>query len=393
MNEIQRTHWPRVLVLWLCGVLAALQFAKIAVAFSLLQMHYGASPAQMGWVLSATGVVGLTLGVSMGLLAPCWGYRRLLLGGLAVGAAVDLLQLFLPPLGWMVATRVLEGASHLSVVVAAPTLMAASAAPQHRAIAMGLWSTFMGVGFATVGAWGPVFIHLFGMPAMFGAHGASLVLAALAVAVVLPADTTRSVAPWSLAGLLRQHVQIYSVWTTALPGLCFLGYTGMAVALFTFLPRTAGADQTWLATTLPLAGMAGTFGAGWIAQHHVQPLRLTRYAFVLVLVCAMVWGAVQWEGGRSAPAALALMLCAGLSGGSAFVLIPALNEAREQQARANGALAQMGNLGSTLGPPVFAWAQGLAGSGGLVACVAACASMGLFWTAWGRWRSGTRGGS
>lgn len=383
MNELQPTHWPRVLVLWLCGVLAALQFAKIAVAFSALQAHYGSTSAQMGWVLSATGVVGLTMGVGMGVLASHWGYRRLLLGGLLLGASVNLLQFHLPSLGWMIATRVLEGASHLSVVVAAPTLMAASAAPRHRAIAMGLWSTFMGVGFAAAGAWGPAFMHHYGLPTVFVAHAGGLVFAALAVFWVCPADRSRNAATWSLAALCRQHVQVYSAWTTALPGLCFLGYTGMAVALFTFLPRTAGADQAWLATALPLAGMVGTFGAGWIAQHHLTPLRLTRYAFLALLACAIVWGGVQWAGWRSAFAALALMVCAGLAGGSAFVLIPALNATHDQQSRANGALAQMGNLGSTLGPPAFAWALAQAGTAGIVAGLVACAGLGLLWTLWG----------
>lgn len=383
MTETHLTHWPRVLVLWLCGVLAALQFAKIAVAFTNLQAHYAVPAAAMGWVLSTVGLVGLMLGVTMGLLAPRWGYRRLLIGGLALGAVLNLVQFFLPPLPWLVFTRVLEGASHLAVVVAAPILMAASAAPQHRAIAMGLWSTFMGVGFAVAGAVGGRFIDSFGLPAVFGAHGLGLAATALAVRWVLPADAARTNAPLPLGTLLRQHTQIYTVWTTALPGLCFLGYTGMAVALFTFLPRVGGGDQVWLATTLPLMGMTGTFCAGWIAQHHLLPLRLARYAFLLLIFFALGWGLSQWAGIGSAGFAMALMLAAGLAGGSVFVLIPALNPAYAQQARANGALAQMGNLGSTLGPPSFAWSLGHFGSAGIVVGVLLCASLGLGLTLWG----------
>ena len=43
------THWPRVAVLWLSGILAAMQFAKIAVAFVELQNHYAATAASMAW--------------------------------------------------------------------------------------------------------------------------------------------------------------------------------------------------------------------------------------------------------------------------------------------------------------------------------------------------------
>jgi AAHS family 3-hydroxyphenylpropionic acid transporter len=381
------THWPRVIVLWLSGILAAMQFAKIAVAFVELQNHYAASAASMGWVLSTVGMVGLLLGVTMGLLAPRIGYRRLLVGGLGLGALLAFTQSFLLPLPWFWASRVLEGASHLAVVVAAPTLMAASAAPQHRAIAMGLWSTFVGVAFAITGAVGLPFIDRFGLAALFHAHALGLVVVSIAVAWLLPADVPRQRAPGQmplhLQALLRQHVHIYTRWTTALPGLCFLGYTGMAVALLTFLPQQGGADRTWLAATLPLTGVAGTFCAGWIAQYWLSPLHLARWAFVSVGVSGLVWGLGLWAGWWVAPVALVLMFAAGLSGGSSFALIPFLNEEPAQQARANGAVAQMGNLGSTLGPPGFALAISGLGSSGLALCVLLCASFGLSLSLWG----------
>lgn len=384
------TYWSRVVVLWFCGILAAMQFAKIAVAFVELQNHYAASAARMGWVLSTVGMVGLVLGVTMGLLAPRIGYRRLLAGGLGLGAVLALAQSFLLPLPWFWASRVLEGASHLAVVVAAPTLMAASAAPQHRAIAMGLWSTFVGVAFAITGAVGLPFIDRFGLAALFQAHALGLAVVAMAVAVLLPADTPRQrvphpggATPLHLQALLRQHLHIYTRWTTALPGLCFLGYTSMAVALLTFLPQQGGADRIWLAATLPLMGVAGTFCAGWIAQYWLSPLRLTRWAFVSVGVSGLVWGLGLWAGWWVAPVALVLMFAAGLSGGSSFALIPFLNEEPAQQARANGAVAQMGNLGATLGPPGFALAISGLGGSGLALCVLLCASFGFALSLWG----------
>ena len=51
------TRWSRVLVLWGCGILAGMQFAKVSVAFQDLQALYGVTPAQMGWVLSTVGMV------------------------------------------------------------------------------------------------------------------------------------------------------------------------------------------------------------------------------------------------------------------------------------------------------------------------------------------------
>ena len=91
----------------------------------------------------------------------------------------------------------------------------------------------------------------------------------------------------------------------------------------------------------------------------------------------------NWRHRWVAPVALVLMFAAGLSGGGSFALIPFLNEEPAQQARANGALAQMGNLGATLGPPGFALAISGLGGVGLAVCVLLCASFGLSLSLWG----------
>ena len=57
------THWPRILVFWLCGIFAAMQFSKISFAFEALQYGYGVTPAKMGLILSTVGMMGLVFGV------------------------------------------------------------------------------------------------------------------------------------------------------------------------------------------------------------------------------------------------------------------------------------------------------------------------------------------
>ena len=50
MTASTTTHWPRIFLLWACGVVAAMQFARIAVAFVVLQAHYQVSQTEMGIV-------------------------------------------------------------------------------------------------------------------------------------------------------------------------------------------------------------------------------------------------------------------------------------------------------------------------------------------------------
>lgn len=82
-------------------------------------------------------------------------------------------------------------------------------------------------------------------------------------------------------------------------------------------------------------------------------------------------------------AALLLMLVSGLAGGCAFALIPQLNQDAAQQARANGAVAQMGNLGATLGPPLFAWSSAWHAAWGIAVPVVLLAALGGVLIQWG----------
>lgn len=391
--EPSSAHWPRILLLWGCGVLAAMQFAKISVAFQAMQAAYATSPATMGLVLSTVGLVGLVFGVTVGVFAHAFGYRRLLLVGLALGSGMSLAQSLLLPLPLLFATRVLEGASHLAVVVAAPTLIVAHSGPGQRSIAMGLWSTFVGVGFALMAVLGSMAIAWKGVGALMLLHAAAMAVACAVAGSVLHADPDTGLAPQrpGLAMLWRQHVQIYTHVATALPGLCFFCYTVLSVALMTFLPPFAGADRSWLAVVLPLMVTSGTFCAGWLAQYWTSPLALVRMAHAGVALAGVaVWLCFQ-AGVAIAPAALVLMFLGGMSGGAGYALIPYLSDEKLLQGRANGAVAQMGNLGSTSGPPLLAALMTPWGFTGMALPVVAFAALGIALATWGgkRHRAGS----
>jgi nitrate/nitrite transporter NarK len=87
-------------------------------------------------------------------------------------------------------------------------------------------------------------------------------------------------------------------------------------------------------------------------------------------------------GASIAPAALALLFTAGLAGGSAFALIPDLCREPQEQARANGAVAQMGNLGSSFGPPLMAALMPPWGMSGVVMPALVFAMAGILLASW-----------
>lgn len=76
-----------------------------------------------------------------------------------------------------------------------------------------------------------------------------------------------------------------------------------------------------------------------------------------------------WLGVPTPVLCVLLFATLGLVQGASFAAIPALNASAQDRALANGALAQMGNLGNTLGTPVLLLVLAGWGTGGLLAVV------------------------
>ncbi|HLQ17528.1 MAG TPA: MFS transporter, partial [Tabrizicola sp.] len=132
-----------VLLLWAAGLGAAAQFGKISILYEPLRATYGGhGEVALGLVVSIVGMVGLIFGTTAGLLVARIGPRRAIVTALAAGAAMSALQSLMPAYPLMLASRIVEGASHLAIVVVGPTMIAALAPEHRRPLAMTLWSSF-----------------------------------------------------------------------------------------------------------------------------------------------------------------------------------------------------------------------------------------------------------
>jgi MFS family permease len=366
----QRTAWTKVALLWLCGVGAGLQFAKASVAFDRLGAHYDASPALAGWLLSATGVAGILFGAAAGLLVGRVGIRVSLVGGLLCAAAISLFQSALPPVTLFLASRLVEGAAHLAIVVAAPSCLSFYVAPRERTIVLSLWGTYFSTGFIVAGFLGPPILDATGLRMLFAVHAACMVvLAVVAFVFVRPpaaARTSERAAPPS--SMFRQHVQIYATARTALPAVCFLCYTVMYLALQTMTADLAPPDaRRWLFALMPLVSGVTTLSAGAIAQNWLSPFRVALAAFAATGAATILLQAAVHAEFAIVPAALLRMAFLSMLPGAIYPMIPMLCQESSLQARGYGAIAQLGNVGSALGPPLFAASVAALGPTGLMA--------------------------
>jgi predicted MFS family arabinose efflux permease len=380
-REPQQTNWALVALLWLSGVAAGLQFAKASVAFDALAAHYGASPALAGWLLSTVGVVGVVFGASAGLVVERIGFRRSLVIGLAAAATLSGFETLLPQVPFFLAARALEGASHLAIIVAAPSCLVHVVAPGRRTIVIGLWGTFFSVAFLIAGALGLPLLNAFGLSGLFAAHELVAAALALAAALFIPADPPRPARTREAAraGVIAAHVDVYADPRSAIPALCFLCYTGMYLALQTLTPELAApADRVWLTAGMPAVSVVTTLLAGALAQFGISPFRLAASAFAATFVFSLLLHLAVAIGGPVAPLGFIRMAFVSLLPGAVYPMIPLLCPTPPVQARAYGAIAQLGNVGSTLGPPLFAGSMAAIGPHGLlvpalVMCVAGAA--------------------
>jgi DHA1 family inner membrane transport protein len=209
-----------VLILWCAGLGAAAQFGKISILYEDLRNAYGGNgEVALGLVVSIVGMVGLIFGTTAGLLVARIGPRRAIVAALAAGAAMSAMQSLMPAYPLMLATRIIEGASHLSIVVVGPTMIAALAPEDRRPLAMTLWSSFFGVTYTILALIGP---HLTPTTLFLG-HATYMVTLAAILFLTLPPDPRQTHAP--LGNLIARHAMIYLSPRLAAPAMGFCCYT------------------------------------------------------------------------------------------------------------------------------------------------------------------------
>lgn len=350
-----------VLTLWGAGLAAAAQFAKISVIFDRVSALYPGAGAAEGFLLSLISLVGVLLGVVAGDVVARLGSRRVLVSSLALGAAAGALEALLPPLPVMLGLRLLEGLSHLGIVVAAPTLIAGLSEGRWQGAAMTLWGSFFGVSFALVAVLGVPVAERLGVPALFLAHAAAMLAFCLALWLMLP-EIPRPATTEPLPGALAAHLAIWrSPWLSA-PAAGWLFYTLTFVSVLAVLPRLmAPGDAAWAVTALPIAGIVLSLTLGTALLRAVSAVRVVLLGFAFAAVLSLGFPVF----GASAPLALALFAVLGLVQGGSFAAVAQLNTRQGARALALGAMAQTGNLGNLLGTPLLLAAVSAFGLAGL----------------------------
>lgn len=362
MTTQSRTNWLLIFLLLLAGLFAAAQFGKLTLTLDPLEARYGLWAAPM---ITVVGVVGILFGVVAGPLVATFGLARAMRLAMIVGGALSLAEASLPPAGAMIALRVLEGFSHLAMVVAAPTLMAAHASDHDRPVVMGIWAAFFGISLALTALILPGLLAIGGLSAVFLAHGLGLWTVAAVLWRVLPEEGAVASQPVSY---ISAHRSIYATPRLIIAGGGFVFYTILYIALLAVLPGLLNLPL-WAVAFPPLISLAGTFMAGFLARRFDPVwIAVAGFAMTILSMGAIVMSQVPLTV-PGVVALAALFVTMGLIPGACFAMIPHFNATAADRARATGGIAQLGNVGTTFGTPIFVMAGSGAGLAGVAAAV------------------------
>jgi len=85
------TFWI-VITLWIAGLCAAAQFAKVGLMLPELAVAYPEAGIGLGFIVSSVSIIGVLFGLIAGIVAGRLGSRNLLLSGLLLGSVMSFAQ-------------------------------------------------------------------------------------------------------------------------------------------------------------------------------------------------------------------------------------------------------------------------------------------------------------
>jgi DHA1 family inner membrane transport protein len=355
----------QILILWFIGLTAAMQFAKFSLTFSVLREAYPDAGTSLGLIVSIIGLVGIIFGLWASAVVSRFGFKRLLIYALILGATCSLYQSYLPDLTPMLISRVIEGLSHLVIVVAAPTMISRFSPEKLTGATMTLWSTFFGVAF-TITSWiGLPFQEAYGMDAFLQVHAsAMLLLAAIAFFVIPELDIKQASAQkLNLKDLVKTHFAVYSSPYVSAPAFGWLFYTLTYVSLLTILPDLFTPETSaFYLGLLPIVSIGASMFCGvfLLTKFHAVSVAIFGFIGAALSIGFLITG-IQIEF-----VAISIFIMLGVIQSANFASIPALNKDVKDLANANGAVAQMGNLGNTTGTPILLSVLVFTGMNGLI---------------------------
>lgn len=376
--SVQRTHWGAIAVAVGAGIVAAVHIGMVPPAIPALRAALGVDLITAGWVVSTFSGMTVAIGILAGVAADRIGYRRLMLGGLAilvVGALTGAIAQNGPEL---LLSRLAEGLGFIAILVSAPSIIAETTTAEDRRFALGTWGTYMPTGIALGLILAPPILAYSSWRAVWIAAG---VLSALWLLVVLRCLQSRFV-PHP-----EQHENASGPWwedvrlTLSQPGVWLLAaffafYAAQWMALMVWLPTFLVDERHLAVATAALMTVAvvainapGNLLGAWLLARNVPRWALLGAASLFTVACAFVIFTGILPDAVRYGVCLAFSFFTGVCPAAVLSGAAVFRPGPRQTGATNGFLIQGSNAGQFFGPPALAALVSLGGGWGAGAWV------------------------
>ncbi|MFT5485295.1 MAG: MFS family permease [Paracoccaceae bacterium] len=360
-NQSQQTQWPIVWVAFGAGIVAATHIGKLPPAMPEIRLALDAGLVTGGWIASMISCTGFALGLVAGSVADRIGQRRVLIFGLLAMTAGSLLGAFAQSGEVMLASRFIEGLGFTAVTITGAGMITHVTADGDRKWALGIWSSYVPVGFSVMLIAGALILDAWGWRTLWLISSGITVIWAGVVVKVTAGWRRRQGSDVSASSMLNNLTKCLASPGALLAAGCFALYAAQHISMMAWLPsymREVYGSGTLVAAAVPaivlMFNAAGNWFSAWAMGRGIS-------CWSLLAVGAIGMGLSQigiFAGVLPDTARLGFAVMFGVFGGmvpaAALGSVATYTPSPSQIGTMNGLMVMGTNTGMLFGPPAAA---------------------------------------
>ena len=252
-TQSRQTQWPIVWVAFGAGIVAATHIGKLPPALPEIRLALDAGLVTGGWIASMISCTGFALGLVAGSLADRLGQRQGLIFGLLAMTAGSLLGAFAQSGEVMLLSRFIEGVGYTSVTITGAGMITHVTAAGDRKWALGIWSSYVPVGFSVMLIAGALVLEAWGWRTLW--------LISSGITVVWAGIVWKATLGWqrqsgnvAMTSMLNNVTRCLASPGALLAAGCFALYASQHISMMAWLPsymREVYGSSTLVAAVVP----------------------------------------------------------------------------------------------------------------------------------------------
>lgn len=235
-TDTPQTQWLIVWVAFGAGIVAATHIGKLPPAMPEIRADLGAGLVLGGWIASMISCTGFALGIVAGTLADRIGLRRVLITGLIAMTAGSLGGAFAATGEIMLASRFIEGLGYTAATITGAGMINHVTAPGDRKWSLGIWSSYLPVGFSIMLIAGAVILDTYDWRTLWIVSSIITLVWACVVFRVTAGWQPRQDSGVTTTSMLRNFTSCVSIRGALLVSACFALYAAQHISLMAWLP-------------------------------------------------------------------------------------------------------------------------------------------------------------